>query len=472
LLALDDICGYSTVFQRGTSPAFIFKESSSAPRVIGLSGKPVKGLTSFHTSICQRGFAYLDSTDTLRISQLPPQTHYGHLGWATRHMPMDAEVHALAYHKSGLYIVGTGQVEEYQLDPTETYHYDLPKEDMSFRPTIERGVIKLLDEKSWTIVDTHMLDPQEVVLSIKTLNLEVSETSHQRKDLIAVGTAVIHGEDLATKGCIRIFEVITVVPEPGRPETNKRLKLIVKDEVKGAVSAISELGTQGFLIMAQGQKCMVRGLKEDATLLPVAFMDMQTYVSDIKNLPGTGMLAMSDAYRGVWFTGYTVSHAFFGGNAKLTTTQEEPYKMSLFSRSKHSLEAIALDFLPFESSLHIVVADADMNLQVLQFDPDSTSLSPFPSPTLSLSMSKLLIHPSQTPNQKPVPACSTNPLSTRATSPPQCTLYTPTCACQKQTTSLPTPLLHHPQNMKWTQPPTSPPPNLCTNSSSQPTPAL
>ena len=56
---------------------------------------------------------------------------------------------------------------------------------------------------------------------------------------------------------------------------------------------------------------MVRGLKEDGTLLPVAFMDMQCYVTDLKNLPGTGMLAMADAWRGVWFTGYTVSFVFF-----------------------------------------------------------------------------------------------------------------------------------------------------------------
>src|SRR3954471_11358655 len=98
---------------------------------------------------------------------------------------------------------------------------------------------------------------------MKTLELEASESTHQRKPVIAVGTSIVRGEDAATKGNIRIFEVITVVPEPGRPETNRRLRLIVKDEVKGAVSAISELGTQGFLLMAQGQKCMVRGLKED-----------------------------------------------------------------------------------------------------------------------------------------------------------------------------------------------------------------
>ena len=152
----------------------------------------------------------------------------------------------------------------------------------------------------------HVLDPQEVILCIKTLNLEVSETTHERKALVAVGTAIVRGEDLATKGNIRIFEVITVVPEPDRPETNRKLRLIVKDEVKGAVSAVSEIGSQGFLLMAQGQKCMVRGLKEDGTLLPVAFMDMQTYVTVLKNLPNTGMLLMGDAFKGVWFTGYTV----------------------------------------------------------------------------------------------------------------------------------------------------------------------
>jgi cleavage and polyadenylation specificity factor subunit 1 len=240
LLALDNVNGYSTVFQRGLSPAFILKESSSAPRVIGLSGKPVKSLTRFHTSSCLRGFAYLDTTDTLRISQLPPNTHYGHLGWATQRMPMDAEVHALAYHPSGLYIIGTGQQESYTLNPDDTFHYELPKEDATMKPHVERGEIRVLDEQTWNLIDTHILDPQETILCIKKLNLEVSEITHQRKDLIAVGTAIIQGEDLATKGQIRIFEVITVVPEPDRPETNKKLKLIVKDEVKGAVSAVSD----------------------------------------------------------------------------------------------------------------------------------------------------------------------------------------------------------------------------------------
>ncbi|ORY15081.1 Cleavage/polyadenylation specificity factor, A subunit, partial [Clohesyomyces aquaticus] len=207
----------------------------------------------------------------------------------------------------------------------------------------------------WTIIDVHEMEPQEEILCVKTLNLEISETTHERKHLIAVGTANTRGEDLATKGCIRIFEVITVVPEPGRPETDKKLRLIVKDEVKGAVSAVAELGTQGFLIMAQGQKCMVRGLKEDGTLLPVAFMDMQCHVSLLKSLGETGMLLMGDAYKGLWLTGYT----------------EEPYKMMLFGRSRTHMDVLAAEFLPFEKTLHFIVADADMNLQVWEYNPDN-----------------------------------------------------------------------------------------------------
>jgi len=59
-MAFENIGGYSTVFQRGTSPCFIFQESSSVPRVISLSGKAVKGLTAYHTVTCERGFAYID----------------------------------------------------------------------------------------------------------------------------------------------------------------------------------------------------------------------------------------------------------------------------------------------------------------------------------------------------------------------------------------------------------------------------
>lgn len=149
-------------------------------------------------------------------------------------------------------------------------------------------------------------------MCIKTMSsLETSENTPSRKTLIAVGTAFIRGEDLASAGRIYIWDIIDVVPEPGRPETNRKFKLMAKEDVKGAVTALSELGTQGFLIAAQGQKCMVRGLKEDGTLLPVAFMDMQCYVTAIKEMPGTGLCLMADAVKGLWLTGYYVCFMFY-----------------------------------------------------------------------------------------------------------------------------------------------------------------
>lgn len=61
LKALGNIGGYSTVFQRGASPCFVFKDASSTPKVIGLRGEAVKGLTRINTATCERGFAYIDT---------------------------------------------------------------------------------------------------------------------------------------------------------------------------------------------------------------------------------------------------------------------------------------------------------------------------------------------------------------------------------------------------------------------------
>ena len=138
------------------------------------------------------------------------------------------------------------------------------------------------------------------------MTLEISEHTHARQELVVVGTALIRGEDLPSIGRIYIFAIIDVVPEPDRPATGRKLKPIAKEDVKGAVTTLSEIGSQGFLLASHGQKCMVRGLKEDGSLLPVAFMDMQCYSTVAKELRGTGLCLMGDIIKGVWLTGYYV----------------------------------------------------------------------------------------------------------------------------------------------------------------------
>lgn len=63
-----------------------------------------------------------------------------------------------------------------------------------------------------------------------------------------------------------------------------------------------------------------------------------------------------------------------------STLQEEPYQMRPFSKSPQNIEVTAADFLPDGKQLFMVVADADCNIHVLQFDPDSTCALFLPNP--------------------------------------------------------------------------------------------
>lgn len=362
--AISNLGGYSAVFLSGGSPSFVLKSSKSTPKVMSLQGAGVRNLSGFHTSGCERGFIYTDVNGTARVAQLPANTSYD-IGMALRKMELGQAVHGVTYHPpSEAYVVGTSVPTDFELPKDDDQRRDWQREEIAFKPTVEQSFVKLINPVSWSVIDTFELDPCEMIMCIETLDLEVSEHTHERRQLITVGTALSKGEDLAIKGRVYVFDVISVIPQAGKPETDKRFKLIAKEEIpRGAVTAVSEVGTQGFMIVAQGQKCMIRGLKEDGSLLPVAFMDMNCYVTALKSIPGTGLCVMGDTIKGAWLAGYT----------------EEPYRMILFGKSATNLEVVAADLLPDGEDLFIVVADAECNLHVMQYDPERKSFPSQPS---------------------------------------------------------------------------------------------
>ncbi|KAI1001125.1 Protein cft1 [Podosphaera aphanis] len=353
---IPNIGGYSLVFLPGASPSMILKSSKSTPKIINFESPGVRAMSSFHTAGCERGFIYADVEGIARVAQLPENTSFAELGMSLRKINLGEEIHAIAYHPPmECYIVATSTEIEYELPKDDDHHREWVREDTSFKPTAEQSFLRLMNPINWSIIHTVELDPYESILCVETLSLEVSEITNERRQLITVGTAICRGEDLATKGRIYVYDVATAVPEPGRPETNKRLKQVAKEEIaRGAVTALSEIGTQGFMLVSQGQKCMVRGLKEDGSLLPVAFMDMNSYITSFKELRGTGLCIFADIIKGVWFAGYT----------------EEPYKMMLFGKSGKNMEVLAAEFLPDGKELYIVVVDAECNLHILQYDPE------------------------------------------------------------------------------------------------------
>ncbi|KAF5020949.1 hypothetical protein F66182_7030 [Fusarium sp. NRRL 66182] len=357
-----NIGGYSTVFLPGPSPSFVLKSSKSVPRVVGLQGRGVRGMSTFHTEGCDRGFIYADDEGIARVTQLPPDTNFTELGISVKKVPLGSDVRGIAYHQpTGSYIAGCMISEPFELPRDDDYHKEWAKETLAFPPTMPRGVLKLISPVSWTVIHHVELESCESIECMKTLHLEVSEDTKERRFLLTVGTAVSKGEDLPIRGRVHVFDIVTVIPEPGRPETNRRLKAVAREDIpRGGVTAISEIGTQGLMLVAQGQKCMVRGLKEDGSLLPVAFLDMSCHVSSARELPRTGLCLMADAFKGVWFAGYT----------------EEPYTFKVLGKSHGRLPVLVADFLPDGEDLAIVAADVDGDLHILDFNPERKSHHP------------------------------------------------------------------------------------------------
>lgn len=280
---MKNVGGYAAVFKPGISPSFIIKTSKSIPRVHPLCGTAVRSLSNFHTASAERGFVYVDSavskfcflrhiiaikkginSDKRRFHQgavrvcLLPEFTFDNT-WSAKKVYLKQQTHALAYYPPmSTYVVSTSGRIPFDLseDNTEQANADgMPSQPTTSKgplPNTDEGHIKLISPLTWTVVDQYPLNKNEVALVIKSVELEVSEQTKERKQLVAVGTGVFRGEDSGARGAIYVFEVIEVVPEPGRPETNRKLKLVVREEVKGTVSALC--GINGFLLAAQGQK--------------------------------------------------------------------------------------------------------------------------------------------------------------------------------------------------------------------------
>lgn len=138
-------------------------------------------------------------------------------------------------------------------------------------------------------------------------SLQLSETTDRRRTVIAVGTSQAIGEDGRALGSIYVFDIIPVAPDARRKGSGLKLKMMVQEEVRGGVTALSEVSEHGLLLVAMGQKCQVRGLTEVGTLLPVSFMDVQEDVTTLKMLRGTDMFLIADIGKGLWFGGFQVS---------------------------------------------------------------------------------------------------------------------------------------------------------------------
>ncbi|KAK9462798.1 CPSF A subunit region-domain-containing protein [Lipomyces oligophaga] len=357
---LDDLDGPDNVFDSQDPTAIvsgesfiIVKTSKASPKAIPFAGGPgVIAIHSFHSMTIDHGLIYASNSGMARIGYLNNDYDFTS-PWPAKKISFDFDVHAIDYHPiERTYVASTSVYDTFHFGKKEEDN-EQAEEDLSeseFPAFIERGSLKLISPKSWIVVDSYEFEPNETALVVRKVNLQVSEKSSFRREYIAVGTGISFGEDLAAKGFVYIFEIIEVVPEPGKPEHNHKIKLIVKEDVRGVVSTLC--GVDGYLLSAQGQKVMVRGLREDNSFLPVAFMDMNLYVTEAKSLKN--MILMGDSMKSIWFVGFS----------------EDPFKMQLFGKDLRQVEVVAAEFVISHNLIHFVVADADKKIHIVQYDPE------------------------------------------------------------------------------------------------------
>lgn len=350
--------GYHAVNIPGGPTNLLMKESSSLPKVLEVrdtqSSQRATVMSPVHRPGCEHGFLTINADEEVQENQLPEKTWYG-TGWSIQQVNIGEDVRHIAYHaEREVYVVATCRDIDFYFAGEDGRHPE--QDDIELRPQVPQYTIHLVSAKSHQRLQSVELGYLETVTALKVMSLEVSENTHEQKDLVVVSTAAQRGEDMPAKGAVILYDIIDVVPDPDVPESGFQLHQLAREQARGAITSIAGPLPGGFLGTAQGLKLMVRGLKEDGTCLPVAFLDAQSYTHTLKVLPGRGMWLAGDAWKGLWFGGFT----------------EEPYKLTVMGKSpKSKMEVMTAEFLPFDGALYILIMDADNDLHVLQYDPEN-----------------------------------------------------------------------------------------------------
>ncbi|KAJ2720079.1 mRNA cleavage and polyadenylation factor subunit [Coemansia sp. Benny D115] len=359
--------------------------------------QPVVGVARFHSSACSHGLVALTQAGTLVIGALPVSVREARGGieydapWPVRCLPVGTSHSGLStlggvvFHRpSGSYAVAAATTEKFYIkepDPDiaarqareesdgdaqaavaplvadadmqhiipEHERQDLPTTTVP--PLAPRAHIDLLSPVTWETVDTFSLDHNEHIVAMRTLELESAQSVGGRRAFLCVGTGFVLGEDVTSRGKVYIFDVVDVVPLPGRPQTNRKLKLLCQEELRGTVSALGEL--RGNLVVSVGSKVFVRSFQRNEHLVSVAFLDCQSFVKSLAGL--NNFLLIGDLISGLWFTGFQ---------------EEGPTRVQILGRDATSrLEVEQAEFVILGSHMQMLAADSLGALHIFSYAP-------------------------------------------------------------------------------------------------------
>ena len=261
--------------------------------------------------------------------------------------------HILFHPASGCYIAVSRTLIDWNL-PSDEYSGISDQQDAEVAengpmPQAYTYKLHIISSLTWTIVDSFALREYETVLELRLSTLDTKQTSSGHKVFITVGTALSKGEDRPVRGRALVLDVVEVVPEPGRPETNVKLRLLTGQEVKGPVTTHCDI--DGCLLVAMAGKVIIHALENDDALMGIAFVD--TGVASISAAVIKNYFIVGDVNMGVSF------YAF----------QKEPPKIALLGRGM-SHSGYIMEFRSVEFCINgrdVLIIGADHQISLLHF---------------------------------------------------------------------------------------------------------
>ncbi|CAR24860.1 cleavage/polyadenylation factor CFT1 [Lachancea thermotolerans CBS 6340] len=343
--------GYSIILITGSTPYMIVKEDYSTPKIFKFANIPLVSLAPWGTDsvLC------VDDIKNARIVTLDTTFSYGNR-LPVKRVPIEDPLNYygclnnVAYHeRSGMYIVSYTKEIEYEAISEEGEKTVGSDDSVPHARGFQSGVL-LLNPKSWNIIDKADYEKNSLINDMKTMLIQTNSRTRRKREYLVVGNTFVRDEDIGTMGSFCLYDITEVVPEPGKPDTNYKLKQIFYEEFRGAVSSVCEIS--GRFLISQSQKVLVRDVQEDNSVVPVAFLDVPVFVTDSKSCGN--LLIIGDAMQGFQFVGFDA----------------EPYRMIPLGKSVSKFEVMSLEFLVNNGSIYFLVSDRSNILHILKYAPD------------------------------------------------------------------------------------------------------
>lgn len=349
LFKMDNLNGSKVVMVSGAMPFMIYKQYNSVPRMFKFTSHPFLYFSPFTTDNCVDGLITIDDKKSCRMVQLDFDYDYSNT-LPIRKIKIGKTLNKIAYHKETRTFLASSLFKEY----FKLHEKDEDEEIVKFnvglrRPALNyKSSIHLISSSNWEIIDSFELGANETCTTLKVLKLKTNGTDSERITVF-VGTGILQTEEIATTGSWKLFYINEIVAASDKPEEKYRLKYLSGETAKGPVLDSCEI--DGRFAVIQGQRLLMRMIKSEGQVVPVAFTDTSLYSAKVKafeNLVVTG-----DSYHGISLYGFDA----------------DPYRMIPLGQDEHEMKLNECEFIVHNQNLYIVAADDNSNIHVLQYDP-------------------------------------------------------------------------------------------------------